>query len=277
MWEISIPFIIFGIIYILAGLRVIKQWEQALTFTLGKYKGLRGAGLTWIMLGIQELHRIDMRVRTLDVRPQELITMDSATVSVDAVVYFKVVSPEKAKLNVSNFEFAVSLLAQSALRDVLGNHTLDELLSHKKELGRQILESIQGPTDDWGVTVTTVELKNIEIPPNMKRAMAKEAEAIREKRARQLKAEAEVEASKKFNEAARIMEQIPSAIRLRELQTWQEIGAEQNSLMILIPSGLENIGASIAASTGINMLNNDQKKKTTNPTKITGKQLGDEE
>jgi regulator of protease activity HflC (stomatin/prohibitin superfamily) len=187
------------------------------------------------------------------------------------------VSPEKAKLNVSNFEFATSLLAQSALRDVLGNHTLDELLSHKKDLGLQILASIQGPTDDWGVTVTTVELKNIEIPPNMKRAMAKEAEAIREKRARQLKAEAEVEASKKFNEAAKIMEQIPTAIRLRELQTWQEIGAEQNSLMILIPSGLENLGSAIAVSTGVKMINNESKKKTTNPTKILDKQLGDNE
>jgi regulator of protease activity HflC (stomatin/prohibitin superfamily) len=268
MWEIAIPIIIFGGIYFLSGLRVIKQWEQALIFTLGKYKGLRGAGLTWILPGIQILNRIDIRVRTLDVRPQEIITMDSATVTVDAVVYFKVVSPEKAKLNVANFEFASSLLAQSALRDVLGTHTLDELLSRKKELGKQILENIQGPTDDWGVTVTTVEIKNIEIPPNMKRAMAKEAEAIREKRARQLKAEAEVDASKLFNEAAIIMEKNPIAYRLRELQTWQEIGTEQNSLMILIPTGMEGLAKNIAVATGVNMLKQQEPKSKPDKAKL---------
>jgi regulator of protease activity HflC (stomatin/prohibitin superfamily) len=259
MWEIILLIISPICLYLLFGFRVVYQWEEALVMTFGKYTKKIGPGLRWILPGIQEMLKVDIRIRTMDVRPQELITKDSATVSVDAVVYYKVTSVENAKLNVKDFEYASTLLAQSALRDVLGNHTLDELLSRKKELGDAILNSIQAPTDLWGVLITSVEIKNIEIPPNMKRAMAKEAEAIREKRARQLKAEAEVDASKKFSEAAQIMEKIPSAFRLRELQTWQEIGAEQNSLMILIPSGLENFGSSIAAATGVNLLKNQNK------------------
>jgi len=251
---------LFIAIYLLRGLRVINQWEEGLIMTLGKYRGKRMPGLTWILPGIQTIIKIDTRIRTMDVKPQELITRDSATVTVDAVVYYRVIATEKAKLNVDDFKLASTLLAQSALRDVLGKHTLDELLIKKKELGNAILESIQEPTDKWGVTITSVEIKNIEVPMNMKRAMAKEAEAIREKRARQLKAEAEFEASKKFFEAAQIIEKNPIALRLRELQTWQEIGAEQNSLMILIPSGLEQLAISTAVATGVNMLKKDQPK-----------------
>jgi regulator of protease activity HflC (stomatin/prohibitin superfamily) len=162
---------------------------------------------------------------------------------------------------VKDFEYASTLLAMSALRDVVGKGTLDDLLSNKKELGLAIQNSIQAPTDEWGVTITAVEIKNVEVPPNMKRAMAKEAEAIREKRARQLKAEAEVDASKKFAEAASIISLSPVAMRLRELQTWQEIGAEQNSLMILIPSGLEGFAGNVAAATGVNMIRNQASKK----------------
>ena len=252
---------IFGFIYVMAGLRVIQQWEEGLVFVLGKYHGKRQPGLNWVLPGITQLVKIDMRVRTMDVKPQEVITKDSATVTVDAVVYYKVFDTMKAKLNVKDFEYAATLLAQSALRDVVGKGTLDELLTNKKEMGIAILNSIQEPTDVWGVTITSVEIKNVEVPENMKRAMAKEAEAIREKRARQLKAEAEVDASKKFSEAASIIAQNPLAMRLRELQTWQEIGAEQNSLMILIPSGLEGFAGSLAAATGVNLLKNHPEKK----------------
>nr|MDO8116569.1 slipin family protein [Candidatus Sigynarchaeota archaeon] len=248
-------------IWFMAGLRVIQQWEEGLVFVLGKYRGKCQPGLTWIVPGITQLVRIDTRIRTMDVRPQEVITKDSATVSVDAVVYYKVFDTMKAKLNVKDFEYAATLLAQSALRDVVGKRTLDDLLVNKKELGATILNDIQAPTDVWGVNISAVEIKNVEVPPNMKRAMAKEAEAIREKRARQLKAEAEVDASKKFAEAASIISQTPNALRLRELQTWQEIGAEQNSLMILIPSGLEGFGSSIAAATGVNMIKSQTARK----------------
>ncbi len=243
-------------IWFVAGLRVIQQWEEGLVFVLGKYKGKRAPGLTWILPGITQVYKIDTRIRTMDVHPQEVITKDSATVTVDAVVYYKVFDTMKAKLNVKDFEYAATLLAQSALRDVVGKGTLDDLLINKKEMGTMILNSIQEPTDVWGVNITSVEIKNVEVPLNMKRAMAKEAEAIREKRARQLKAEAEVDASKKLSEAANIIAQNPLAMRLRELQTWQEIGAEQNSLMILIPSGLEGFASNIAAATGVNLLKN---------------------
>jgi len=262
-----IEFIILGIviviafIWFMAGLRVIQQWEEGLVFVLGKYRGKRQPGLTWIIPGITQIVKIDTRIRTMDVKPQEVITKDSATVSVDAVVYYKVFDAMKAKLNVKDFEYAATLLAQSALRDVVGKGTLDDLLANKKELGMAILNSIQAPTDVWGVNITSVEIKNVEVPPNMKRAMAKEAEAIREKRARQLKAEAEVDASKKFAEAAEIISKNPTALRLRELQTWQEIGAEQNSLMILIPSGLEGFASTVAAATGVNLIKGQSPKK----------------
>jgi regulator of protease activity HflC (stomatin/prohibitin superfamily) len=260
-WIIIGIIVFIGLLWFVSGLRVVQQWEEGLVFMLGRYRGKRPAGLTWIIPGISQLAKIDTRIRTMDVKPQEVITKDSATVAVDAVVYFKVFDVMKAKLNVKDFEYAATLLAQSALRDVVGKGTLDDLLANKKELGIAILNSIQGPTDDWGVNITAVEIKNVEVPPNMKRAMAKEAEAIREKRARLIKAEAEVDASKKFAEAADIISRNPTALKLRELQTWQEIGAEQNSLMILIPSGLEGFGGTIAAATGVNLMKDQQTSK----------------
>jgi regulator of protease activity HflC (stomatin/prohibitin superfamily) len=257
---ITLGLVILALWY-LSGLRVVSQWEEGLVFTLGKYRGKRAPGLTWIVPAISMLFKIDTRIRTMDVTPQEVITRDSATVTVDAVVYYKVFDTMRAKLNVKDFENAATLLAQSSLRNVVGKNTLDDLLVNKKGLGTEILNDIQEPTDVWGVNITSVEIKNVEVPLNMKRAMAKEAEAIREKRARQLKAEAEVDASKKFAEAASIIAKEPMAMRLRELQTWQEIGAEQNSLMILIPSGLEGLASNIAVAKGVNMVSNQPGKE----------------
>jgi len=172
----------------------------------------------------------------MDVTPQEVMTKDSVPVKIDAVVYYRVFDAMKSIVQVENFVSASTLLAQSKLRDVVGKYDLDTLLASKDNIGKEILEALQVPTDDWGITIVSVEIKNIELPDNMKRAMAKEAEAIREKRARQIKASAEEDASLSFLRAAKNMSEIPEAMLLRQLQTWQEIGAEQNSLIVLVPT-----------------------------------------
>jgi len=226
----------FVLCYIIAGLRIVNEWEEGLLFTLGKYSGRRRPGLNWVFAGFQRICAVDKRVRTLDVKPQECITSDSVTVELDAVIYYKVVDPMKAVINVADFMKASSKLGQTALRDVVGQETLDNLLQNKEALGIRVMKMIQAPTDSWGVEISNVEIKDVTLPKDMKRAMAKEAEAIREKRARITKADGEFEASKKLAQASKMMSD--NAMILRQLQTWQEIGAEQNSTMILVPSDL---------------------------------------
>jgi regulator of protease activity HflC (stomatin/prohibitin superfamily) len=169
------------------------------------------------------------------------MTKDSVPTKIDAVIYYKIFDAQKSVTAVENFSYASTLLAQSKLRDVVGKYDLDTLLSSKDKIGNEVLEALQGPTDEWGVNVRSAEIKNIELPDNMKRAMAKESEAIREKRARLVKASAEEEASRMFTEAARTIAEHPNALVLRQLQTWQEIGAEQNSLIILVPTEFAKI------------------------------------
>lgn len=221
---------------ILFGLRIVNQWERGLVFRFGKVIKELDAGLKWVIPCIDSIKRVDIRIRTMDVIPQEIMTKDSVPTKIDAVVYYKIFDIKRAVLNVENYNQAATLLAQSKLRDIVGKYDLDTLLSSKEKIGNEVLNLLQEPTDEWGVTIKNVEIKNIEIPDNMKRAMAKESEAMREKRARLIKAEAEQEASKKFLDAAQIISQNPSALLLRQLQTWQEIGAEQNSLIILVPT-----------------------------------------
>jgi len=224
------------IIMLLSGIRIIKEWEKGLILTFGRFSGLRKAGLTYIFPIVQMLGTVDTRIKTMDVEPQECITSDSVTVVLDAVFYFKVVDAKKAVLNVEEFEKASFKLCQTSLRDVVGKRDLDELLQKKDIIGGEVKKQIQEPTDEWGIEVTNVEIKDVVLPKTMKRAMAKEAEAIREKRARVTKAEGELEASKKLKEASNNMDD--RSITLRQLQTWQEIGAEQNSTMIIIPSDI---------------------------------------
>lgn len=177
----------------------------------------------------------------MDVVPQEVMTKDSVPTKIDAVVYYKIFDAQKSITAVENFSYASTLLAQSKLRDVVGKYDLDTLLVSKDKIGNEVLNVLQVPTDQWGVNIQSVEIKNIEIPDNMKRAMAKESEAIREKRSRLVKASAEEEASKMFNQAAKTIAENPNALVLRQLQTWQEIGAEQNSLIILVPTDFARI------------------------------------
>src|SRR3989338_4607367 len=229
------------VVIMMFGIRIISQWQVGVVFRLGKYVRQIKPGLNIIIPILEYVACVDMRIRTMDVIPQEIMTKDSVPVKIDAVVYYKIFDAEKSIVAVEHFGMASTLLAQSKLRDVLGKYDLDTLLSNKDQIGKEVLVALQGPTDEWGITIISVEIKNIEVPDNMKRAMAKEAEAIREKRSRLVKASAEEEASRKFTEAAKTMAESPNALMLRQLQTWQEIGAEQNSLIILVPTEFAKI------------------------------------
>jgi regulator of protease activity HflC (stomatin/prohibitin superfamily) len=223
------------------GIRVISQWERGVVFRFGKFVMELNPGLVWIIPIIDSVYHVDMRIRTMDVVPQEVMTKDSVPTKIDAVIYYKIFDAQKSITAVENFAYASTLLAQSKLRDIVGKYDLDTLLSSKDRIGNEVLQVLQGPTDEWGVNVRSAEIKNIELPDNMKRAMAKESEAAREKRARLIKASAEEEASKMFSNAAKTMAENPNALVLRQLQTWQEIGAEQNSLIILVPTEFAKI------------------------------------
>lgn len=223
------------------GIRIVSQWQKGVVFRLGRYTRELGPGLNIIIPLIETVQYVDMRTRTMDVMPQEMMTKDSVPTKIDAVVYYKIFDAVKSIVAVENFGMASVLMAQSKLRDVLGKYDLDTLLAKKDQIAKEILDALQVPTDAWGITIISVEIKNIELPDNMKRAMAKEAEAIREKRSRLVKASAEEEASKKFMEAAKILAESPNGLILRQLQTWQEIGAEQNSLIVLVPTKFAEI------------------------------------
>jgi regulator of protease activity HflC (stomatin/prohibitin superfamily) len=218
------------------GIRIVQQWQKGVVFRLGRQVREIGPGLNIIIPVIEYAQFVDMRIRTMDVIPQEMMTKDSVPIKIDAVVYYKIFDAARSIVAVENFGLASTLLAQSKLRDVMGKYDLDMVLSNKDQIGKEVLMALQEPTDVWGITIISAEIKNIEIPDNMKRAMAKEAEAIREKRSRLVKASAEEEAAKKFMEAAKIIAESPNGLILRQLQTWQEIGAEQNSLIVLVPT-----------------------------------------
>lgn len=223
------------------GIRVISQWERGVIFRFGKLLREINPGLNWVIPILDSIYHVDMRIRTMDVVPQEVMTKDSVPTKIDAVVYYQIFDAQKSVTAVENFAYASTLMAQSKLRDIVGKYDLDTLLSSKDRLGNEILQALQAPTDQWGVNVKSVEIKNIELPDNMKRAMAKESEASREKRARLTKASAEEEASRMFLNAAKTIAEHPNALVLRQLQTWQEIGAEQNSLIILVPTDFAKI------------------------------------
>ncbi|MCX5701630.1 MAG: SPFH domain-containing protein [Candidatus Omnitrophica bacterium] len=240
--------VVTAVVIVMFGVRIVSQWQSGVVFRLGKYMRQIKPGLNIIIPVLEYVSLVDMRIRTMDVIPQEIMTKDSVPVKIDAVVYYKIFDAPKSIIAVENFGLASTLLAQSKLRDVLGKYDLDTLLANKDHIGKEVLVALQGPTDEWGITILSVEIKNIELPDNMKRAMAKESEAVREKRSRLVKASAEEEASRKFMEAAKVMADSPNALILRQLQTWQEIGAEQNSLIILVPTEFAQIVKNLGGS-----------------------------
>ena len=230
VWQVLLVIVI---LFIFSGLRVINQYQRAVKFRLGKYGGTLQPGLRWIIHIIERIIKVDIRVITADIPAQEVITKDNVPMKVNGVVFFKVINSDKAVLEVEDYKFAISQLAQSALRDMTGKAELDSVLAKREEIGNQVQKIVDSETDPWGIKVTDVKIKDIELPENMKRAMAHQAEAERDRRARVINAEAEKQASQKLLEAGRIIEKSPAALKLRFYQTLNDISEEKNSTIIL--------------------------------------------
>ncbi len=220
------------LMFLWSAIKILPEYERGVIFFLGKYQSVKGPGLIILIPGIQKMVRVSLRIITLDVPTQEVITKDNVSVSVNAVVYFRVIVPEKAIIQVENFLYATSQLAQTTLRSVCGQAELDELLASREKINKRIQGILDKQTDPWGVKVSVVEVKAIDLPEEMRRAMAKQAEAEREKRAKIIHAEGELNASEKILEAAQTLSQNPVSLQLRYLQTLTEIGAEKNSTTI---------------------------------------------
>jgi len=215
-----------------ASLRIVKEYERGVIFRLGRVTGAKGPGPFWLIPFIDQMRPVDLRVVTLDVPTQEAITKDNVTVKVNAVCYFRVLSPEDAVINVANYLLATQQIAQTTLRSVLGQSELDELLSERDQINQQLQQIIDEQTEPWGVKVSVVEVKDVELPQSMQRAMARQAEAEREKRAKIIHAEGELQASETLAEAAGVMSSQADALQLRYLQTLTEISAEHNSTLV---------------------------------------------
>ncbi|MBI4117874.1 MAG: slipin family protein [Parcubacteria group bacterium] len=232
---------------ILPGFRVIDQYERAVVLTLGKYSGTRQPGLTWIMIGIQKMIKIDLRIATVDIPSQEVITKDNVTVGINAVVYFRVDSAEKAILEIQNFRQAVALYAQATLRDVIGGLELDMLLSERDKIADEIKKMVDVATDPWGIDVHDIKIQDIELPADMKRVMAKQAEAERERRAIIIQAEGEKAASESLAQAAQTLSGVPGGLSMRTLQTIEKINPDPSktvlfALPIEFMEGIKSIG-----------------------------------
>lgn len=225
------PVVLF-IMFVASAVRILPEYERGVLFRLGRMVGVRGPGLFFIIPGVDRLVRVSLRTVAFEVPPQDVITHDNVTVKVSAVIYFRVIEPEKAIVEVEDYLYATSQLSQTTLRSVLGQVDLDELLSNREKINQQLQEILDRHTGPWGVKVANVEVKNIDIPQEMQRAIAKQAEAERERRAKVIHAEGELQASVKLAEAARILAVEPISLQLRYLQTLTEISAEKNSTTI---------------------------------------------
>ena len=227
-----ITFLIIIIAAIISGVKVLKEYERGVVFRLGRMVGARGPGLVYIIPGIEKMVKMDLRTVTMDIPPQDVITRDNVSVKVNAVLYFRVLDPNLAVREVENYLFATSQLAQVTLRSVCGQGELDELLAEREKINTRIQDILDKKTDPWGIKVVLVELKHIDLPQEMQRAMAKQAEAERERRAKVIHAEGEFQASQKLLDAAEVMSKQPMALQLRFLQSLVEIASEKNSTTI---------------------------------------------
>ncbi len=241
--ELSFLFIVLIVLLFLqASVKVINEYERAVVLRLGKFHKVKGPGLIILIPIIDKMRKIDLRTVTLDVPPQEVITRDNVSIRVSAVVYFRVMDPDKAFLQVEDYYYATSQLAQTTLRSICGQAELDEILAEREKLNIKLQEILDADTEPWGVKVSKVEIKEIDLPEEMKRAMAKQAEAERERRAKIISADGEYQASRTLLEAAKIMAENPITLQLRYLQTLTEIATEKNST-ILFPLPIELLKA----------------------------------
>ena len=227
------PLTLVVVVFVLmAAVKILRQYERAVVFTLGRFTGVKGPGLVLLFPFVQEMVRVDMRIQVIEIPTQDVISRDNVSMKVDAVLYFKVSDPERAIIQVQDYLPATNMLAQTTLRAVLGQHELDEMLSERKKLSADVQAILDTQTEIWGIKVSNVEIRTVELTENMVRAIAKQAEAERDRRAKIIHAEAEFQASQTLVNAAQILSSIPAAMQLRYLQTLTEIGAEQNSTII---------------------------------------------
>ena len=233
-----------------ASIKVIREYERAVHFRLGRLTGPRGPGLFFIIPFVDSIVKVDLRIMTTDVPRQEIITKDNVSVKVDAVIYYRVEDPIKAVVKISNFHYAIALLGQTVLRDVIGQVELDDLLTRREEINKRIQSIMDETTLPWGIKVVSVTIKSVELPENMMRAMAKQAEAERWRRARIIEAEGERQAAKILAEAARMFEEHPAAMRLRELQTLVEV-AREKALVVVTEAGAAWAGRVAALTSAI--------------------------
>ena len=231
--------------------KIVREYERVVIFRLGRFSGVKGPGIFFIIPIIDRVILLDLRVFTIDVAKQVVITKDNVSVEVDAVIYYRVTEPERAVIQVENYRLATSLLAQTTLRDVLGQIELDDLLSKRDELNKKLQEILDRHTDPWGIKVTAVTLRDVSLPESMRRAIAKQAESEREKRSRIILADGEFQASKTMTDAARLYEEVPAALKLRELQTLVDI-AREKTLIVVTPSGDVGTGATAGLTAALN-------------------------
>ena len=234
MFGFGVPatFLVIVIALVISGIKILKEYERAVVFRLGRMVGARGPGITYIIPGVEKMVKMDLRTVTMDIPPQDVITRDNVSVKVNAVLYFRVLEPTREVIEVENYLFATSQLAQVTLRSVCGQGELDELLAERERINSRIQEILDQQTDPWGIKVVLVELKHIDLPQEMQRAMAKQAEAERERRAKVIHADGEFQASQKLADAAEVISKQPMALQLRFLQSLVEVASEKNSTTI---------------------------------------------
>lgn len=235
MMELSVllPILIIGAFILSSAIKILQEYERGVVFRLGRLVGVRGPGLVLIIPIIDRLQKVSLRIITMDIPPQDVITKDNVSVKINAVVYFRVVDPGKAIVSVENYIYATSQLAQTTLRSVCGEVELDEILAHREKINTTIQEILDRTTESWGVKISAVEIKHIDLPQEMQRAMARQAEAERERRAKITLAEAEFQAAQKLKEAADTLAQNPITVQLRFLQTVSELATEKTATLVL--------------------------------------------
>jgi regulator of protease activity HflC (stomatin/prohibitin superfamily) len=229
--------IVLAVMFLSSMIKVLREYERGVIFRLGRLlrlgdRAYKGPGLIILIPLIDRMVKVSLRTIVMDVPPQDVITRDNVSIKVNAVIYFRVIDPAKAVIEVEDFLFATSQISQTTLRSILGQSELDELLAHREKINEQLQQIIDSQTDPWGIKVTAVEVKHVDLPPEMQRAMARQAEAERERRAKVIHAEGELQASQKLAEAARMLSTDPAAIQLRYLQTLTEVASENNSTTI---------------------------------------------
>lgn len=234
-----LPFLIFAFLIFFSMFKILNEYERGVVLRLGKYQGVRGPGLIILIPGLEKMIKVDLRLVTMDVPSQDIISKDNVTLKVNGVVYFKVSNPERAIIAVENFYHATSQIAQTTLRSVIGQYDLDEILSHREKINFKLQEILDEVTEPWGIKITNVEVKAIDLPLDMQRAMAKQAEAEREKRAKIISAQGEFEASQKLAEAAKVLGEQKDAITLRYLETMRDISSSNGATTTFFPIPVE--------------------------------------